>query len=79
MRSTLPVVLAVVLVNDAVLLVALDVDVPAWLAVGGAAVALTGLFALVVTTTVDGDSPPSRAELQQEVAALRDRVAELED
>ncbi|MGB9964228.1 hypothetical protein [Halobacterium sp. CBA1126] len=70
---TLPVVLAVVLVNDAVLLLALDVAVPAWLVVLGGALALTALLLAVVSAGID-DGTPSRAELQREVEALRERV-----
>jgi hypothetical protein len=70
---TLPVVLAVVLVNDAVLLLALDVAVPTWLVVLGAALALTVPILVAVGATVENEAP-SRAELQREVEQLRERV-----
>ncbi len=70
---TLPVVLAVVLVNDAVLLLALDVAVPTWLVVLGAALALTVPRLVAVGATVENEAP-SRAELQREVEQLRERV-----
>lgn len=75
---TLPLVLAVVLVNDAVLLLALDVAVPAWLVVGGVALVLTVLLAVLVTASVDETKSPSSAELQRQVQALRERVDELD-
>ncbi|MCG1001868.1 MULTISPECIES: hypothetical protein [Halobacterium] len=75
---TLPVVLAVVLVNDAVLLLALDVSVPTWLVVFGAALALTVPVAVAVGAGVDRETP-SRAELQREIQQLRERVATRED
>ncbi|MCD2203287.1 hypothetical protein [Halobacterium sp. KA-6] len=70
---TLPVVLAVVLVNDAVLLLALDVSVPTWLVVLGAALALTVPILVAVGATVENEAP-SRAELQRDVEQLRERV-----
>ncbi|MCD2200177.1 hypothetical protein LPA44_09725 [Halobacterium sp. KA-4] len=70
---TLPVVLAVVLVNDAVLLLALDVAVPTWLVVLGAALALTVPILVAVGATVENEAP-SRAELQRDVEQLRERV-----
>lgn len=70
---TLPVVLAIVLVNDAVLLLALDVAVPTWLVVLGAALALTVLILVAVGATVENEVP-SRTELQREVEQLRERV-----
>lgn len=75
---TLPVVLAVVLVNDAALLLALGVSVPAWLGVLGAALALTALVAVAVGAGVERETP-TNAELGQEVEQLRERVAALED
>ncbi|CQH44786.1 uncharacterized protein HHUB_1079 [Halobacterium hubeiense] len=75
---TLPVVLAVVVVNDAALLLALDVSVPAWLGVLGAALALTALVAAAVSVGVERETP-TNAELQREIEALRERVAALED
>jgi|GEM_PF-1497933 len=75
---TLPVVLAVVLVNDAVLLVALDVSVPAWLGVLGAALALTALVAVAVGAGVERDPSPAE-DAGREIEALRERVAALED
>ncbi|UHH25253.1 hypothetical protein [Halobacterium noricense] len=74
---TLPVVLAVVLVNDAVLLLALDVAVPTWLVVLGAAFALTVPILVAVSATVERESA-SNAELQHEIEGLRERVAALE-
>ncbi|WP_179208108.1 hypothetical protein, partial [Halobacterium hubeiense] len=62
---TLPVVLAVVVVNDAALLLALDVSVPAWLGVLGAALALTALVAAAVSVGVERETP-TNAELQRE-------------
>lgn len=76
---TLPLVLAVVLLNDAVLLLALDVAVPAWLAVAGGALTLTALFGVFVTVGVDEAASPSNREVQRQVKALRDRVDALED
>ncbi|NIB98353.1 hypothetical protein [Halobacterium sp. R2-5] len=70
---TLPVVLAVVLVNDAVLLLALDVAVPAWLVVLGGALALAVPVLVAVGATV-GETPPSRAELQRQVEQLREQI-----
>lgn len=74
---TLPVVLAVVLVNDVVLLLALDVAVPPWLVVLGAALALTAPVLAAVRGTVGGGTL-SRAEQQREVERLRERVTALE-
>jgi hypothetical protein len=73
---TLPVVLAVVLVNDAVLLLALDVTIPSWLAVLGVAVALTVPILVVVGATVENEAP--RAGEQGDVEQLRERVSALE-
>ena len=75
---TLPVVLAVVLVNDAALLLALGVSVPAWLGVLGAALALTVLVVAAVTVGVERETP-TNAELQHEIEALRERVAAMEN
>ena len=75
---TLPVVLAVVLVNDALLLLALGVAVPTWLAVLGAALALTVPILVAVGATVERESA-SNAELQREIEELSERVAALED
>jgi hypothetical protein len=75
---TLPLVLLVVLVNDAVLLLALDVPVPAWLGVLGGALALTVPLFAVADATADGSGPPTRAELEGELDALRERVDDLD-
>jgi hypothetical protein len=75
---TLPVVLAVVLVNDAVLLLALDVAVPAWLVVLGGALALTVPILVAVGATVEDESA-SRADRRRELERLRERVEALEN
>lgn len=75
---TLPVVLAVVLVNDAVLLLALDVAVPVWLAVLGGAVGLTTLLGVVVTAAVGENDSPAASELRRDVERLRERVDDLD-
>ena len=76
---TLPTVLAVVLLNDAALLVVLDLTSPAWTVVLGGALLLTAsVFAIVSYGVEDDGSPPSRRELQEEVETLRERVDELE-
>jgi len=76
---TLPTVLAVVLLNDAALLVFLDATSPMWTFVLGVTLVLTAVVFAIVSVGVDDDSPPSRRELQEEVAVLRERVDDLED
>lgn len=76
---TLPTVLAVVLVNDAALLVFLDVTAPSWTIVLGGALVLTAAVVAIVSVGVDDpDEAPSRRELEGEVEALRERVDALE-
>lgn len=76
---TLPTVLAVVLVNDAALLLLLDVTAPVWTVVLGGALVLTAAVLAIVSVGVeDSDEAPSRRELEAEVEALRERVDDLE-
>ncbi|MFB6071787.1 MAG: hypothetical protein ABEJ88_02360 [Halobacterium sp.] len=77
MRTSLSTVLALLVVNDAVLVVLLDAPVPAWgLALGGALV-LTAPVAAVAGLTSEDNSPASNADLEAEVRELRERVDEL--
>lgn len=75
---TLPLVLTALLVNDALLLLALDVTVPTWLVVVGVALAFTVAVLLAVGVGVEAEERPSNADLDADVASLRDRVATLE-
>ena len=75
---TLPLVLGVVLLNDALLVLLLDVAVPAWAVVLAASLVLTGAVFAVVEMGAESDGPPSRRKLQREVEALRERVDRLE-
>lgn len=76
---TLATVLAVVLVNDAVLLVLLDATPPGMTVVlGGTLVLAATVLAAVSVTGDDEASPPSRQELQENVEALCERVDQLE-
>lgn len=86
MRTSLPTVLAVLLLNDVLLVVALDAAVSAWGVVLGAALALTTALAAVVERTTEDSYPPSRAALDESVretradlTRLENRVDELED
>jgi hypothetical protein len=76
---TLPTVLVVVLLNDVALLLLLDVTTPGWTVLLGGTLLLTASVFAVVSVGVDDRSPPSRRELQEEVAALRERVDDLEN
>jgi hypothetical protein len=75
---TLPTVLTVVLLNDVALLLVLDVTAPTWaVMLGGALLLSAAVFAIVSVAVEDDGTPPSRRELQEEVAALRERVDDL--
>lgn len=74
---TLPVVLAVVFVNDALLVLALDITVPTWLLVLGAAVALALPVAAIVGASVERETP-TETERDESIQQLRQRVAALE-
>ncbi|MDH5020585.1 hypothetical protein [Halobacterium rubrum] len=76
---TLPTVLAVVLLNDAALLVLLDATPPGMTVVLGGTLVSTAAVVAAVSVTGDSEtSPPSRRELQEDVEALRERVDRLE-
>lgn len=76
---TLATVLAVVLVNDAALLVLLDATPPGMTVVLGGTLVLAATVLVAVSVTGDDEaSPPSRRELQENVEALCERVDQLE-
>jgi len=79
MRISLPAVLALLVVNDVVLVVLLDASVPTWGLVLGAAIALSAPIIALAGATTEDTSPASRADLEAELRELRERVAELED
>lgn len=76
MRVTLPTVLALLLVNDALLLFALGALPPG---VGTVLVIAGVLLAPILALVARSRSREQRASVREEVASLRERVAELED
>ncbi|MFC3478052.1 hypothetical protein [Halobacterium litoreum] len=78
MRTSLPAVLALLVVNDVVLVVLLDANVPTWGLVLGAAVGLSAPIVALAGVATEDTGPASRADLQAELRDLRERVEELE-
>lgn len=78
---TLPLVVVLLVVNDLALALLLGVELHGVILVVGAAIALSTTVLAVVAFAVDGDDDglPTRRDLEEEVAALRQRVERLEN
>lgn len=76
---TLPLVVSIVALNDVALVFLLDLAAPTWTLLLGGSVALTATVFGVLAVTVDDNAPPSRRELAEDLATLRERVDALEE